>query len=890
MTFAQQAPGVEPNRADLVAYLDMMFGYCDPGQENFAYSIVLRGLGEKGTPGEGVFNEAEAVTPLRSPFEVDMILGHMQRWAKYGRAVFVVPAAVSPAALSDKKATEERISLFTTLLVDIDSGDTTAKLAHATKYLGRPTMVVHSGGVTETGHPKLHAYWRLTEPSDRIATIAAARKMLALKIGADAAFGRCTQIIRMPGSVYGKNGVQKPCCVAAKADVEYELEDLLTAIEEMPAMDGIKVDAAKLCGTVAPSLYATGNGLNFVAFKEAKGDLAGDKPDIAVAMNSDIVEGGDADRNRWTEFNRVAGLHIHQARTRIISLDKAAELTMAWAELHMKPLWAQAKIDTEWRALLNKDIRSYGPMPGVILPFAPPATGSVAALNPNQAPQIDVARGLDGVFSEQQRLDQWRVGDWTKGDKPKRKFLVEGMIQAAKSHLLVAEGGAGKTFLLLDLGVKIASHTPERLQSWCGLPLAQDAGGTVVMFTTEDDREELFIRLADIVPDPAKRAALGKLIILPTTNMGGAFPLVERDRAQGPAKIGSQWGGWLKQLEGITDLRLVVIDTLNSTMHGEENSATVINEYVQAASAYVCGKFGATLIVTHHIRKPSGNSKIFTAEDMKTAIRGSTAIIGAFRVVLGIWHAPDFKGRLAAIGREGRPGLLYNFAVVKANNPEMAYGIRALLREPSGLLRDITDQEQSMRAAVSGEISAWFVFAVAYAAEQGHPFTIKSAMKKPPNGRKHQLPAIFHDMVERDVQNLAKTLVEQDRISQCNPKGSKSYNYLDVPSGPLAKALGVDGGAYRIGEGADFKPPNWEHDYTFHAVEGRIVPKGQEKDRTTAAPPKQAEPATDAPLATAATMEESGGSVAQHSESLATDATRATGLQFSGDCSNEAKG
>ena len=145
---------MNPNRADLSDYFDMVFGYADPGEENFAYSIVLRGLGEKGTDGEGVFNEAEVLPPVTDG-TVDAVLAHVTRWSAHHRASFIVPALVAPSALSDKKATEERILQFTTLVVDIDKGDTAGRLAHAVKYMGVPSMVVESGGVTyaSTGRP-----------------------------------------------------------------------------------------------------------------------------------------------------------------------------------------------------------------------------------------------------------------------------------------------------------------------------------------------------------------------------------------------------------------------------------------------------------------------------------------------------------------------------------------------------------------------------------------------------------------------------------------------------------------------------------------------------------------------------------------------------------------
>jgi hypothetical protein len=819
-----------PNRTDLSDYLDMMFGYLEPGEENLNYAIALRGLGEKGTTGEGGFNDVKIMPPLRgSGMEVDLIFGHVQRWSLHHRASFIVPAAVAASALSDGKATEDRIKQFTALVVDIDNGDTDAKLAHAVKYLGTPSMVVHSGGTTEASKPKLHVYWRLSEPSSDVERIALARKHLALKIGGDAAFGRSTQVIRLPGSIYSKGGVERPCYIAQKSTAEYELADLLAAIADMPVMEGLVVPPEKLGAAV--QLFAPGGGLNFSAFKMARGDLADEKPDIETTLNRDIAEGGDIDRNRWGEFSRTAGYHIHQARTGIISLEKAAELTMTWAELHMKPVWPVERFNREWRAVLETDIKNHGPIAAAnVVEFKP--RDVVTPNNPNLTPEIPMIRNLAGDYVPQPLLADWDVSKLMEGDAPERKFLVEGLIMAGKPHLLASEGGAGKTFLMLDLGFKLAAHSSSRLQSWCGLPLADDAGGHVVIFTTEDDKEELHIRLAESFSPEMLERIKGRLTVFPTINTGGAFAMVERDRAQGPVRYGQRWGVYLDQLRKIKNLRLVVIDTLNTTLHGEENSATVINEYVQAVASPICGEMGAALVVTHHVRKPGANQKIYTAEDMKNSIRGSSALIGGFRVVLGIWHAPNYEARLTALGRDAVPGQLYNFAVVKANNPEMAYGLRTLLREKSGLLRDITDQEQSLAANTAGEKAAWLVHACAYAAEKERPFTIKALSRLPPNGRKTQLPTILHTLSERDMGTLAQLMIAGKRLVQCNPKGNKTYNHLDIPDGPLAMAMGADGGEYIIPPGRDFEPPDWEAEFAYHVVEGRIVRRGDEEERT----------------------------------------------------------
>jgi hypothetical protein len=895
---------VTPNRADLATYLEMLFGYMEPGEENFAYAIALRGVGEKGTSGEGGFIEAQIVPPLQSQTQVDLILGHVQRWSAHKRASFIVPAAVAPSALSDNKATEDRILQFPTMCVDLDQGETEKALAHAVKYMGQASMVVHSGGITAEGHPKMHVYWRFSEPSSFVSRIAQARKQLALKLGGDAAFGRSTQVIRLPGSVYSKNGLERPCWIASQSSAEYESGENLQVIADMPAVEGIQLDTSKL--PVTSQFYiSAGGGLDFGAFKAAKGDLADDKPDIGKSLVSDIHEGGGPDGNRWGELSRVAGLYIKQARDGLIKMSDARGMSNAWMQLHMKPPYPPQKFETEFNKLVDVDARNHGPLiDGVVLPFA-------RGGNPNKSPPDDMVEQQDGSFAAPLKLDDWDYSQWNDDQRPTRKFLVPGLIQMGKSVLLAAEGGAGKTFLLLDLAAKIAMHDASYLQSWCGMPLADDAGGTVAMVTTEDDEEEIKIRLSDILTKE-QRARIKQrktFKILPTINAGGAFALVERQRAQGPARVSERWKVVLDQLKTYDNLKLVIIDTLNTTLHGEENSATVINEYVQAAASVVCGEKKAALIITHHIRKPGANVKIYTADDMKAAIRGSSALIGAFRCVIGVWAAPDYKARLSQMGMQPKRGQLYNLSVVKANNPEMAYDMRALLRQPSGLLSDITEKEKVLVAGATNELSAWVVKAAEYAAEKMHPFSCKAMEKRPPNGRRHQLPPPLHALTERAIKTLVEKLIEDGRLVQCNPAGQKTYNYLDVPGGPLARAdAAEDGTLYKVSGGKDFEPPDWLTAFAYHVAEQRIVATGKELDRTIkqgAKKPVEPRPASPfnpnrteqqnvpPPLAAVASVNSEGpqaesAAVSPHHSGGACGAKSL--MQFSPDCSNETKG
>ncbi len=813
-----------PDRADLAAYLDMIFGYV----EAEGSCIALRGTGEKGTAGEGAFVNPIIVPGITTSFDVDRIFGHVQRWSQHGHASFIVPAAVAALALEDKHATEDRILALTTILVDIDKGDTAAKLAHAAKHLGQPTMTVHSGGTTETGHPKLHAYWRLSEASDQVAVIAAARKTLALKLGGDPSFGRSTQVIRLPGSIYGKGGVAKPCKIADITKYEYDLADLLAMIEDMPIAEGVTVSDGKLAPMLNTTAFSTGAGLSFSGFQAAHGDRD-NKADLKVALTTTIAEGGDEDRNRWGEFNKVAGLHIHQARAGLLTLDEGEAHTATWAATHMDPPWPPVRLKAEWKALVARDVRDKGAMP---------AQPSSAVGHVDQP----AGTSTNTLAGPKKPLTSWRVDEWVCGPPPKRKFLVPGLIMAAKHHLFAAEGGAGKTFLLLDLALKVAAHEENDGLEWCGVPLTSDAQGAVVMFTTEDDMEELHIRLTDIDKDALRHRAAEKLMIVPTINSGGSFPLVERERVTGSAVISRQWAEKLDELRQIPDLKLVIIDTLNSTMHGEENSATVINEYVRAASV-VCGEMGAALIVTHHVRKPNANAPVHTAADMAAAVRGSGALNAAFRVVLGAWHASDYKTRMARMGMEPESGRLYNLDILKANNPEMIKAPRVLLRSPKGLLIDYTDRARVATATKLAQEEAWMLKAVEEAAKAGFPFSATGAS----TGffaRRGSLPLVLGGMTRGELQHRAEMLIKNNLVVKCNPKGSKTLNHLDVQGGPLAANLDASGmGAYRVAEGA-WLPPSWDHEYAYDAILERVVRK-EDVGRFTFSPPV-ARPATAA--------------------------------------------
>lgn len=119
-----------------------------------------------------------------------------------GMACYCIPGTVTERG----KAGSADVVAMQTLLTDIDTGNTADKLAYATEYLGQPTFVVESGGVTELGHSKIHAYWKLSQPAtgDALHKLVQARHEIAVKIGGDEHFKSAHQPIRIAGSIYHK--------------------------------------------------------------------------------------------------------------------------------------------------------------------------------------------------------------------------------------------------------------------------------------------------------------------------------------------------------------------------------------------------------------------------------------------------------------------------------------------------------------------------------------------------------------------------------------------------------------------------------------------------------------------------------------------------------------
>lgn len=791
---------ITPDNLTIEHYIRWLFEYAD--REDGI--IALRGLTEKGTgEGQPFFMESA----FADMGDTAACMRHALRWCEHGRGSFIVPAIVAHQAAVEKKAGESMMLAFTTILIDVDDGDTQAKLAHAIAHIGKPSMLVRSGGMTDAGKPKYHAYWRLSEPCWEVERVSAVRTMLAQKIGADGSFGRSTQVIRIPGTVHNKNNNPRLVEVDGFTKIDYHFDELAEAIEDMPPMPGIAPPATSNVlpfptitrlpdGTMN---FAGAAGLSMPAEHESKVDRV---------LTEVVHEGGVDGETRFDHASIAIGHEIRMVREGRQSREQALQNCLAWNLAKVSPPWPEGRVIANFNRLWDIDIQSNGAMPEPPAPV--PAEIQQFQGNIANAPIIDTAEALRA----------WAVHRWTNYDPPPRRLLVPGFIHAGKRHMFASEGGAGKSNLLMDLAIKLVMAADGSAQWWMGQPITEHAyGGTVIILTGEDGKEELDHRWKALDPTgEGRRRAGDRLIAIPFESAGGAFPFVEYDQRTGRDQRTPQWAGLLKSMHDLqaegANIIAVIVDTLNTTFHGEENSAEKVGEYIRAVQP-ITGELDAALIIAHHSKKTDMDKPVKTLDDMRSAVRGSSALINAMRVVIGLWPDQKYVQTMKAMGIEPKREKLYCAGVVKSNVP-CADDVRSMMRDATGVLQDVTySVQQALKRNTNDEAKAWIAFGIEQYADQ------QLYLQKSGFNALHEHIHLFHPTLHSLSRNAVWALVddmlkEKRLIKRAIPGMGNRHGFLDTAANKNTPRTKDEG---------DLAPSPVDYDrWRFNAENGQIEP------------------------------------------------------------------
>lgn len=775
------------DEGQIFQYLHVLFSNVEWHERRW---LNLRGIGEKGTRQETTFHNDVFLNPSE-PGARERLLEMAHRYAQHHVAFFCVPCV-----LREPRGTSANVELFTALVADLDSGNTLEKLAHLERHLGPATMVVASGGITMEGTDKIHVYYKLDRPCDNVPLIVQLRDAMARKAGGDKQFGigvesnpygRAHQPIRIAGSCHAKSGKARGVRISVLRESSvYTIEGITAAVEAMPPGPWFTPEQA------AAAVAVPTPGLTFAP------DMDGTPSNITTSLTEKVYEGGD-DKTRWSEFSKVAGHYIRMAREARMSTDSALEATQGWVLANMVPPWPDHRVEKEFRALLHRDTFSNGPMPKApapaldIRPPAPIAPPSpVSAPNPTPVSHLPVTVSSQLVATHPvptpvEGILAWAAHRWVTDPKPTHRFLVDRLVIQGEPHLFVSEGGAGKTYQVLDLAMKIAAYDQAKKHgitlSWCGQEIK--AGGRVVAILNEDSQNELHIRMKEIDQLGLIAAAHDNLIVLPMASICGAFPLVERDQRTGQSVSSPAWTHLLDALAALPgETVLLAIDTFNSVAHGDENSAIATNEMMREARK-ATARLRCALMMTHHLRKMQADQPIRSLAELGDAIRGSSAIQAAFRICFGMFRAVDYDRRMKAMGLRPQKDSLWRFGIAKCNINGLFRGEKTLLRAGNGLLEDVTDGDK-YNAVNTAEREAWLILSVVMAARKGHPYsnggkTAKSGLYS----RRAELPPILRKVGSSEFSILIENALQDGKLV-LSAKGSKDKKWLDEPGGLIA--------------------------------------------------------------------------------------------------------
>lgn len=382
---------------------EFLFGYLDG-------IVPIRMLTETGT----------AQRPPRLEFHaVDTVADALARLAPIaaseGRGLYVVPGTV---AISGSAKAEDVVETGV-VLIDIDTGDIAAKRAHLEQHIGSPSLIVASGGVTTEGQDKLHLYWRLTETARGadLETVRVLRAEIARKAGGDTSFASMHQPIRVAGSIHGKHGVRRCVRILEDTHLEFHIADLVEAVKVMPSM----ADGTFVIDKVVPRKLPT-----------------------AADLATRVVRAGGVDgETRFGALSSVIGHWIRNVRTGRCSLDQAWTAVCDHNAAMIVPPWEDAKLRTEFDAVLAKDVGSQGALP---LTASSSASPDNIALTPPEQSDDALATGFVGAHGTRWRHVavwgawlHWTGTHWQKDETGLVREVVRQVCRGAAVGLKPAD-------------------------------------------------------------------------------------------------------------------------------------------------------------------------------------------------------------------------------------------------------------------------------------------------------------------------------------------------------------------------------------------------------------------------------------------------------------------
>jgi hypothetical protein len=283
-----------------------------------------------------------------------------------------------------------------------------------------------------------------------------------------------------------------------------------------------------------------------------------------------------------------------------------------------------------------------------------------------------------------------------------------------------------------------------------------EIGGAAVLICAEDDAIEIHNRLQIFGPLPT----MGRLIVIPLPDVHVANKALFEINPTTKAPVTTRVFESLKaQIKVVPELRLIVLDPLQALCGGADLNLPQHGQFICSALNELAAESGASVIVSHHLRK---GGDIQSPDQARDAIRGSGGLVDGVRMAAAIWpdNSDDSKKNCGRLGLDWERNRVCKLAVVKANF-KADLRVKTLVRSESGLLVDrgfdlysVTPSAIEVHEKLADEIES--------AARNGVPFT-----KSGQNGlfeRRHELPAYFHDWSRQRMRDEIQSLLNNGTL------------------------------------------------------------------------------------------------------------------------------
>ena len=220
------------------------------------------------------------------------------------------------------------------------------------------------------------------------------------------------------------------------------------------------------------------------------------------------------------------------------------------------------------------------------------------------------------------------------GEVEDREWLVENLIPASLPGLVASSGGVGKTYLLLDLAIKVAYFNPSDNPTFMGHPIRKF--GKVVMFLAEDDREEVQRRLMTIDPLGTRGLQDEQLMVVSLLDLEESLQFGEKN--YDVPVLTQQASDVQKVLSQIDDLALVVFDPLQSFFDWRFDEDNLAADKALKFAHRIATSTGASVVFTHHLRKDDFGMAPTTPQGAIAKVRGASNIVNSSRFAIPIWR------------------------------------------------------------------------------------------------------------------------------------------------------------------------------------------------------------------------------------------------------------